>query len=304
MLIECLTDDMPGTMLAKFCHQQNLRNLFDPAQLPDVLHQIIPKFLSTFHADIRGTLNSVINSGLRSKPSPPPGHTTKQLRQLILNDDVTIALKKWIDRRTRSSPDLLPLSPYADKVLTSVESQGYTYVAGGRGDSNVIFHYEDHDQPTTSATRQIIMRAGSIRQIFQYTWAQAETKHSDVFIIIDELEPLDPRHKPLDPYSKFDYAGTLFKQSHKPEPVVITLTSISCHFVMRPRHIEGIPGDLVHVLPLDKVCAANSSYQSSALTKIFSGNSNKRDYIRPNVHYLLRPLYFCLDTIIISVKLR
>lgn len=262
-------------MLTKFCHKQNLRSLFVPAHLPDIVHQLIPKFLSTFHGDVRGTLNSVINTGLRSQPSPSARpkdvHTTKQLRELVLGNDVSIALKKWVDNHTRGSPDLLPLSPYADKVLTSVESRGFTYAAKRRGDSNVIFHHEEHDQPTASITRRT-MKAGSIRQIFQYTWTQAATRYSDVFVVLDEFEPLDPAHQPLDPYSKFEFAGTLFKDSRRPEPTVITLSSISCHFVMRPRRIEGIPGDLVHILPLDDVRVANFSYQHSELTIMFSGD--------------------------------
>lgn len=237
---------MPGTMLTKFCHKQNLRNLFTQSALPPALHDIIPKFLSTFHNDIRGTLNSVINAGFSSPPHhiSSNGSATKSLNERVLKEDVFLAMQKLID-----SP-----SPYADEVLKSVEHEGYTYVAGGQGDSNVVFDCADriHTRQRSPGfmTRQTA-RAGSIREIFRY---RCGPETSQVFLVIEEYEPLPAQYESLDPYAKFDAGGFLFQSTHRTDPMVTTLSSIVCHFAMRPRHIEGIPGDLIHVLPLNKVC--------------------------------------------------
>lgn len=104
-------------------------------------------------------------------------------------------------------------------------------------------------------------RAGRIRDIFQYTRANARGEYSTVtYLAVDEYEPLDPLAASMDPYER-EKLGRMYRARFHGPPQIITRDQLLCPVCYLQTHIDGFtygpnrrPQNFVVLRPQMKVC--------------------------------------------------
>ncbi|KAF8870419.1 hypothetical protein BD779DRAFT_1478910 [Infundibulicybe gibba] len=108
--------------------------------------------------------------------------------------------------------------------------------------------------------------AGRINTIFTHTRHHASgAKYLQTFLLIDEYTPLSPSDATRDHFREFSVlGGCLFYNKFAPEPVLLGIDEVICHFGHIKQKIEGVEEDCIRALPLDKDVKEGMSMQQEA----------------------------------------
>lgn len=237
-------------MFKSFCMGQNLRRLFSQQQVPEQLLPIIGEYEKRFMADIRGTF---INDNLAFDE-----HFLQLEEKVHWNNSNLPVLPKKTQELLRGW-----IAKHDPLCFTNgfIPSTGYTRSKIGRlgqifqihsasvGDSKVLF---------TDSTDGQSLLAGSINSIFSHTrYDPGGQRMTQTFLIVDKYTRLSDGHVLADPYRQPDICkagGCLFYNRFDTSPLLIHVNDIRCHFAFTPLKITDIDEEVIHVLPLDRVC--------------------------------------------------
>jgi hypothetical protein len=160
-------------------------------------------------------------------------------------------LHEWI---ANHDPECLAggFVPATGYIRTKISRLGQTFQvhSASVGDSNVLFNYNSDDNSWS---------AGSINAIFSHTRYAAGDSRGKVqtFVVVDPYVPLSDDHAVLDPFrapNVCQAGGKLFYCRFEMSPWLIAVDDIHCHFAFTPLEFASIDDDVMHVLPLNRVC--------------------------------------------------
>nr|VWO94193.1 STE/STE11/BCK1 protein kinase [Ganoderma boninense] len=260
-------DDLSGTLLRRFCMQQNLRLMINCQELPEEFHDVVLGFMDTFRSKaamsfLAATLGrdddlDEFASDIEGKDvqipndSQDPNSTLRS--QVILPQEIfTLFDHWWRNHQAESSSE--PVLPFA-RMMNQVTIDGVEYTKYQKlpQDSNVVIKTEDGQD----------WQAGRIRDIFEHT----QYHRSQLFLVIDCFERLTDQHALRDPCRAFPIAGgRFFYKALAPAPRIIKTCDVLGHFACIDRTLPGgrnqeqtdhddIETEMIeclHVLPLDK----------------------------------------------------
>ena len=129
-----------------------------------------------------------------------------------------------------------------------------THTSTAYRNSAIIFHERETAQAQTSYGCQT--KAGIIESIFQYSHDHAAIvtgqRVKEIYLVVEELAPVDISDDFLDPYRRFGFAGGYLCRSDGRVLRVIHISQVLSHFALTKMRGEGFES-LIQVLPVDKV---------------------------------------------------
>nr|VWO97862.1 Uncharacterized protein [Ganoderma boninense] len=266
---DATVDDLSGTLLRRFCMQQNLRLMINDQDLPGSLHSLALGFTTTFRSKAAMSLlaatlapdddhldgfDSPAENKFQSNHLSDPEYSTPIRSQTILPEDIFPVFQEWWFNH-QTGPDLQPPLPFS-RMLNQVTINGAEYTTQRKRprDSHVVITAEDEQD----------WQAGCIRQIFEHT----QHHRSQIFLVVDCFKQLTHEHALRDPCRAFPVAGgRLFYKTLLPVPKIVKTSDVTGHFACRDRvlpsgrepasddALESETISCIHVLPLEKVSA-------------------------------------------------
>ncbi|RXW21210.1 hypothetical protein EST38_g4656 [Candolleomyces aberdarensis] len=227
-------------MFTKFCCTQNLKALYNRSELPEALHQLVDIYEDNYASDFRGTRLSDIFSDQQLF-----GHVDeKQVWQSkdfsTLTDNDFILLKQWIAQHQPHSRSYSRQVVQRDAIHRF--SHRFTNLRVSVNDSRIIFQQADGAK----------WQAGSILGIFSHAIVGGPTQQTWAIIQpFEEIAPADTIHDHWRSYPVI--GGCLFRNRWAPSAVLVDVRHIMCHFSWSALEVEGIEGECLLVLPLNKV---------------------------------------------------
>jgi hypothetical protein len=237
--------EIEKTMFSKFCCMQNLKALYDCAELPEKLHELIEFYHNNYESDLCGSRLSDVFADDNRFGVVEDNRVWEHSDFVMLSDEDFELLRNWM---TAHQPNDLS---YSREVVRRPEiyrfGQRFTNRNISADDSHIVFrHGEDNIQ------------VGSILGIFSQAQPGGVTKQT--WAVIQPYEALAPEDTHFDNYRSYSVLGScLFRNTWDGVPILVDVRSILSHFASCVLEVEGIAGECRLVLPLNKVRARLAS---------------------------------------------
>jgi hypothetical protein len=229
--------------MTSICRSSNLQAMLDTHSLPPEAEPLISTYESVATEDHRGTR-------LADEDHHPP---TKPPRLEVLDDEFYQLLLRMLDKKFGTIPQSGQRISVTRRVeqLEKVSIRGVIYAREESlpRDSNVLFRRFGGSSS----------RVGRIRSIFhlEHPTPEGPMIKATYVLVREHLPLLDEAMQSQ--YTQFGFAGGFLCYNERWSRFhIIELTDIICHFAKTvTRHGDG---DIMHVLPLNKVCITFPAY--------------------------------------------
>ena len=220
------------------CQSSNLQALLDRDDLPQEAEPLLSAYNAVLAEDHRGTR---LADETHHPPTKPPSSVelNNEIYQLLLR---TLDQKFQTNRYTAGRNSLV--IPRDVLELSKISIRGVVYASEKAlpRDSNIIFKREGGSSS----------RVGSIKSIFRLSYpTPAGPVADETLLLVQQYLPfMDQEIQHM--YTRFGFAGGFLCHSRKWSGFhIIGLEGAVCHFAKTTLQQYG--GDLMHVLPLNKV---------------------------------------------------
>lgn len=221
--LNSVTGELERSKFVRFCRGQNLRHLFNEAQLPDEIHPILDIFESRYKVKIRGTLlDDVGLYGIEKR-------TKRGGKQLNIDEKHIACMRDWL----YSNDNELAIKSFIPSrvvVLQHVERNGRRYQSDGDSNSLIIF----------SSSAEATPQAGRIVLLFSYA--------SHTFAILSPFKKLGASHHQFDfTLGLANGVGYLSDAEVESTLTLVHFSKILSHFASISVNTEP---SLLHILPI------------------------------------------------------
>ncbi|KAJ2936177.1 hypothetical protein H1R20_g917, partial [Candolleomyces eurysporus] len=232
--------DIEKTMFTKFCCTQNLKVLYNKEDLPEALHQLVDIYEDNYASDLRGTRLSDVFSDqqLFGKVDEKAIWQSKDFS--VLADEDFAMLREWMAKHHPEN------QVYSRHVVrrTAIHRFGhrFTTLHTSVDDSRVVFRQGE----------KAGWEVGSILGIFSHAVVGGPAKQT--WALIQPFEDLRPEDTVRDHWRSYPViGGCLFRNRWASSAVLVDVSHIRCHFAWCVLEVEGIEGECLLALPLNKV---------------------------------------------------
>lgn len=233
----------PGELEATFtmsvCRSSNLQALLDRGDLPEAADPLLSAYGTVSNEDHRGTR---LADEVHHPPTKPP--VTAELQggthALLLRALNQRFRTTWYTSGGMGSPFI----PRTVLQLDKLSIRGVIYASARvlPRDSDIVFRREGGSG----------LRVGSIQLIFRLSHpTPAGPVETATFLLVEQYTPVTDQII-QSKYTRFGFAGGFLCHNQKlSESHVIGSANVICHFAKTT--LQQVDGDLIHVLPLNKV---------------------------------------------------
>lgn len=244
-----LAGELETTLFIRFCNAQRLKSVLNADKLPQYLNDLACLYKTYFeNTDRRGSRISDALAFNELSESDNVDWDSKSLKRLEVKHFK--ALQIWVNRYSNTPGTLQPFTMIRDRV----QWQDLTFTS----------------QTTSFRDSQVVVNltalpgnwsAGSIHKMFTVRWLTTDERYvTRTFAEINLYQPLEGDDLLYDNYRRFGFAGgKLFHRSGSQDTILLPLELIACHFGYSALRVPSIDTEVMHVLPLPKVCCVVSS---------------------------------------------
>jgi len=242
------------TYINDSCRSANLVACLFNGSVPAALKDLWPAFQQTFRADIRGTrINDILGFGnkaqLHLRRSSARGWQAKQDKQYMalamqcLKTQNPAGMVIWRSITFWQLTTLKYLSDVIFAVKLRQEGMCFQPSSHSPNDANIILQSVTSVQDLQPAHLLVL-----------FTHRRNPTVH-EVYAIVERHVELSSDASAHDPYRRFGFAaaGMLYYDRFHP-PEVVETSNLVTQFAKTCFFLEQIESEVVHVLPIFKVC--------------------------------------------------
>ena len=240
MKLTHFTGQLEATLTKTSARTANLRAILaDDDNVRKTVVEMVNSMASVDKEDVRGFRRAMLLDPTSPEYSLPPHAASFSLDEIQYQ-----LLRNHLQRGLDQDIDL----PREALVVQEISTRGVSYASrlkrSGR-DSAIIF--KPHDEHSRD-----FHLAGRIEKIFQYTY-HIPHNVTGFYLIVREHLPVGS--STFDPYKRFGFAGGYLCEREPTTLHVIALSQVLSHFAATSLTWED-QEDLIHVLPLDRVCSS------------------------------------------------
>lgn len=230
---------METTLLRSSARSANLRAILaDDEDVRAVVLDMVTTMESIDKEEVRG-----FRFANQLDPGAPQFMVDAKAKLLVLEAQPYQILRNLV---SEANPDQHLSLPKEAHSVEEIAFRGVTYATSRSRkfhSSRILFQLGGIPSDET-----LLSRAGTIQDIFQYTYRCGEEERKSFYLSVWEYVRHDPTH---DPYTKFGFAGGFLCETPPVQFHVLEPSQVVSHFGLTKMNHKDI--NCIHAMPLDRV---------------------------------------------------